>query len=92
LLHPKPTFSLARTLILCVGNILFWNDGFGPDVADQLSRTFLLPDDVVVLDVGSEARKVLFTATLSELRPKKVIVVDAADWGQEIGSVHEIPV
>ncbi len=87
-----PSFCRARTLILGVGNILFGNDGFGPEVADRLTRDYSLPDDICVLDVGTGARKVLFTITLSEDRPSEIIVVDAVDWGQEIGSIHEIPV
>ena len=87
-----PSFCCARALILGVGNILFGNDGFGPEVADYLTRGYALPDEVVVLDVGTGARKVLFTITLSENRPEEIIIVDAVDWGQEVGSVHEIPV
>jgi coenzyme F420 hydrogenase subunit delta len=92
LLDTLPSFCLAHTLVLGVGNNLFGNDGFGPEVVDHLTRSCILPDDVVVLDVGTGARKVLFTITLSEQRPGEIIVVDAVDWGQEIGSVHEIPV
>jgi len=91
-LDTLPSFCRARTLILGVGNILFGNDGFGPEVVTALQRDYLLPDDICVLDVGTGARKVLFTITLSETRPEEIIVVDAVDWGQEIGSVHEIPV
>ncbi len=91
-MNTLPSFCSARTLILGVGNILFGNDGFGPEVVTALQRDYLLPDDICVLDVGTGARKVLFTITLSEIRPDEIIVVDAVDWGQEIGSVHEIPV
>ena len=87
-----PSFCSSRVLILGVGNILFGNDGFGPEVIDYLTRHFEIPDDVDILDVGTGARKVLFTVSLSETRPQEIVIVDAVDWGQEIGSVSEIPV
>ena len=98
LINPKlnldilPSFCRARVLILGVGNVLFGNDGFGPEVTDHLTRHFVIPDDVDILDVGTGARKVLFTVSLSETRPQEIVIVDAVDWGQEIGSVSEIPV
>ena len=87
-----PSFCRARVLILGVGNVLFGNDGFGPEVIDFLTQNYLVPDDVYALDVGTGARKVLFTISLSETRPQEIVIVDAVDWGQEIGSVSEIPV
>ncbi len=87
-----PSFCSSRVLILGVGNVLFGNDGFGPQVIDHLTRHFAIPEDVSILDVGTGARKVLFTVTLSETRPQEIVIVDAVDWGQEIGSVSEIPV
>lgn len=91
-LDTLPSFCRARVLILGVGNVLFGNDGFGPEVIDHLTRHFEIPDDVDILDVGTGARKVLFTVSLSETRPQEIVIVDAVDWGQEIGSVSEIPV
>lgn len=87
-----PSFCRARVLILGVGNVLFGNDGFGPEVIDYLTHHFAIPDDIYVIDVGTGARKVLFTLRLSETRPQELVIVDAVDWGQEIGSVSEIPV
>lgn len=87
-----PSFCRARVLILGVGNILFGNDGFGPEVIDHLTRHFAIPEDVYAIDVGTGARKVLFTVSLSETRPQEIVIVDAVDWGQEIGLVSEIPV
>ena len=87
-----PSFCSSRVLILGVGNVLFGNDGFGPEVIDYLSRHFAMPEDVYAIDVGTGARKVLFTVSLSETRPQEIVVVDAVDWGQEIGCVSEIPV
>lgn len=87
-----PAFCQARVLVLGVGNVLFGNDGFGPAVSETLRRDYAIPEDVYVMDAGIGVRKLLFTVTLSEIRPKEIIIVDAVDWGQEIGKVMEIPV
>lgn len=87
-----PSFCRARVLILGVGNILFGDDGFGPEVIDQLTRHYAIPDDIYAIDVGTGARKVLFTVSLSEIRPQEIVIVDAVDWGEEIGTVSQIPV
>ncbi len=87
-----PSYCLARTLILGVGNVLFGDDGFGPAVTEMMTGIYDVPDHVYVMDVGTGVRKLLFTLTLSEVRPQKIVVVDAVDWGKTIGEVLEIPV
>ena len=86
-----PTFCRARALVLGVGNVLFGDDGFGPEVARHLSDQYRIPDDIYVMDVGTGARKILFTVTLSEERPEEIVIVDAVDWGRKNGQVFEIP-
>lgn len=90
--HPDtlPSFCHARVLILGVGNVLFGDDGFGPEVIDTISRRFAARNDVCIMDVGTGARKVLFTIALSEVRPEELLIVDAVDWGRKIGEVVEI--
>ena len=85
-----PAFCRARILILGVGNLLFGNDGFGPAVAEYLSQHFAISDDVYVMDVGTGVRRLLFTLSLSETQPEEIVIVDAVDWGQEIGQVAEV--
>ncbi|MGD2158017.1 MAG: hydrogenase maturation protease [Anaerolineales bacterium] len=85
-----PSFCRARVLILGVGNVLFGDDGFGPSVAEKLLQAYKIPEDIYVMDVGTGVRKLLFTLTLSEFKPEEIIVVDAVDWGEEIGQVKEI--
>ncbi len=87
-----PSFCHSRVLILGVGNMLFGDDGFGPEVVEHLTRHYRLPDDVCALDVGTGARKILFTVTLSETRPEEIVIVDAVDWGNSNGKILEIPV
>ncbi len=87
-----PSFCHARVLILGVGNILFGDDGFGPEVIAYLARRFAFAPDICAMDVGTGARKVLFTVALSDARPQEILVVDAVDWGHKTGDVLEIPV
>ena len=82
-----PAYCKARVVILGVGNILFGDDGFGPEVANYLVSHYAIPDDTYVMDVGTGVRKLLFTITLSDEKPEEIIVVDAVDWGQDIGSL-----
>ena len=91
-LAPLPAFCRARALVLGVGNILFGDDGFGPEVVRRLIDHYRIPDDMYVMDVGTGARKILFTVTLSEARPEEIVIVDAVDWGRRNGQVLEIPV
>ncbi len=87
-----PSFCRTRVLILGVGNVLFGNDGFGPEVIDYLARYYASRADVCAMDVGTGARKVLFTVALSDVRPEELVIVDAVDWGNQAGDVLEIPV
>ena len=80
-------------LVFGCGNILFGDDGFGPAVAEHLENNNLLPENVLVMDVGTSIRDILFDLALSEKKPKKIIVVDAVDYpDRKPGEVFEIPV
>ncbi len=82
-----PAYCQARVVVLGVGNILFGDDGFGPEVANYLISHYTIPDELYVMDVGTGVRKLLFTITLSDVKPEEIVVVDAVDWGQDIGSL-----
>ena len=49
------------------GNILYGDDGFGPAVIKHLQENYPLPADVLVLDVGTSIRDILFDLVLSDL-------------------------
>jgi coenzyme F420 hydrogenase subunit delta len=88
--HQAPDYCRCETLVLGCGNELFGDDGFGCVVARLLSRSTELPEWVLAMDVGTSARKVLFDVVLSEVRPRRVVVVDAVDMGREPGEVWNI--
>lgn len=89
-----PEFCRASVLILGCGNVLFGDDGFGPAVVDWLARhgRERIPAGVCAIDAGTGARTILFTLTLSDRRPAKLIVVDAVDVGREPGEVFTLRV
>jgi len=62
-------------LILCIGNLLMSDEGFGPRIASELLAAYTLPDNVCVLDRG-----VMGLALLADLRrADAVLIVDALD-------------
>jgi len=80
-------------LIFGCGNLLFGDDGFGPAVVQHLQENFELPDTVLVQDVGTGIREVLFDLALSDRRPQMLIIVDAVDYPDRApGEVFEISV
>ena len=80
-------------LIFGCGNILFGDDGFGPAVVNHLKANYVLPEDVLALDMGTSIRDTLFDLSLSEKKPQKIIIVDAVDQpDRKPGEVFEIPV
>ena len=82
-----------RLLIFGCGSILWGDDGFGPAVVQRLNDKYNLPDDVLVLDVGTSIRDILFDLALSEVKPQKLIIVDAVEYPDHApGEVFEIPV
>ena len=80
-------------LIFGCGNILWGDDGFGPEVVQRLNENYQLPDDVLALDVGTSIRDTLFDLVLSDKKPKKIFIIDAVDYpDHKPGEVFEIPV
>lgn len=80
-------------LVFGCGNILFGDDGFGPAVVNYLQENHPLPADVMVMDVGTSIRDLLFDLMLSEPKPQKIIIIDAVDFAdRKAGEVFEIPV
>ena len=80
-------------LIFGCGNIFFGDDGFGPAVVNHLQQNYALPEDVLAADMGTSIRNYLFDLTLSDKKPQKIIIVDAADQpGRRPGEVFEIQV
>jgi len=85
-----PEFCRKPTLVLGIGNILFGDDGFGCDVVDYVEKHHTVPEDVCLLDAGTSVRALLFTLCLSDIRPRRLLILDAIDAGRTPGDLFEI--
>jgi len=79
-----------QILILGCGNILFGDDGFGPQVVEYLIKNYSIPENVEVINAGCSVRSILFDIILSEKKPEKIIIIDALDAEKIPGEVFEI--
>ena len=85
-----PEYRDKPVLIFGCGNILFGDDGFGPAVANELMKSYNIPDFVGVIDAGTSVREFLFNIALDEIKPIKIIIIDAVDVGKKPGEIFEI--
>ena len=85
-----PDYCSKPALVLGCGNVLFGDDGFGPSVIDHFHETDMIPDNACFLNTGTSSRKILFDVTLSEKKPRKIIIVDAMDCGIKPGDITEL--
>jgi len=85
-----PAFCQKEILIAGCGNKLFGDDGFGPEVIDYLLHHYDIPDHIYLVDAGTGIRKILFTLSLSEPRPREIVIIDAVDQGKSPGEIFEI--
>jgi coenzyme F420 hydrogenase subunit delta len=85
-----PSYCRKEILIVGVGNILFGDDGFGPKVIEHLEDHYTIPENVCLADAGTGIRRILFTITLSDVRPRVIVVIDAVDKGREPGEIFDI--
>lgn len=74
--------SDGLSIILAIGNTLRSDDGVGPFIASQLDSN----DKLKVIDAGSNPENIIDEIT--GLKPKNIIIVDAADFRSEPGAVE----
>ncbi len=79
-------------LVLGCGNILFGDDGFGPQVVEYLKKNYSIPEDVEVINAGCSVRNILFDVVLSHEKPDKIIIIDGLDIRKKPGEVFEIEI
>ena len=87
-----PDHCAKDVVVLCCGNVLFGDDGFGPAVAERINARGAVPDWAVVIDAGTAVREFLFDMILSERRPRLVVVVDAVDLRVDAGDAVDLRV
>ncbi|RAP47646.1 MAG: coenzyme F420-reducing hydrogenase, FrhD protein [Methanosphaera sp. rholeuAM74] len=75
-----------ENLIVGCGNILFGDDGVGPEVIRYMQEcNTILPGDTVLIDGGTSSAHYIFT--LPEDKWKNIIIIDCASMNMEAGSV-----
>ena len=81
-----------RVLVLGIGNILWADEGFGVRVVEEFHRRYVVPDNVTLLDGGTQG---LYLVNFVQ-ETDYLIVFDAIDYGVEPGTLklvrdHEVP-
>lgn len=75
-----------RTLVLGIGNILWADEGFGVRVAQALQRRYAFPDQVTIMDGGTQGLGLIpYVQDCDTL-----VVVDAVDFHLEPGALVEL--
>ena len=85
-----PVYCQKEILIAGCGNILFGDDGFGPEVVEYLTKHYKIPENICLLDVGTGIRKILFNLTLRDIGPETIVIIDAVDKGRKPGDIFDI--
>lgn len=79
-------------LIFGCGNVLFGDDGFGPQVIDYLQHHHTLPEHVLALDAGTSIRNLLFDLLLTPEKPSHIFIIDAVSQpDRPPGELFELP-
>jgi hydrogenase maturation protease len=75
---------MANVLVLGIGNLLWADEGFGVRCAETLAAEYNLPDDVLVMDGGTQGLYLLPYVQAA----KRLIVFDAVDYGLPPGTMN----
>ena len=75
-----------QALVLGVGNLLWADEGFGGRCAEAFAEKFAVPDNLTVMDGGTQG---LYLVDLfREYDP--VVIFDAVDFGDEPGTLRVV--
>ena len=76
--------SEPNVLILGIGNLLWADEGFGVRAVEHLQRAYAFPDNVDVLDGGTQGLNLVGPVCEADV----LVVVDAVDFGGSPGTLH----
>jgi hydrogenase maturation protease len=80
---PSTAAAERRVLVLGIGNILWADEGFGVRVVEEFHRRYVVPDNVTLLDGGTQGLYLVnFVQEADDL-----IVFDAIDYGVAPGTL-----
>ncbi|MGE5369432.1 MAG: HyaD/HybD family hydrogenase maturation endopeptidase [Chloroflexota bacterium] len=75
-----------KILVLGIGNLLWADEGFGVRVVEEFHRRFATPENVTILDGGTQG---LYLVHFVE-ETDKLLVFDAIDYGLEPGALKVV--
>lgn len=75
-----------KLLIITIGNELRGDDGVGPYIAENCAP---LREDITLINAWDKPENCIDEAI--EVNPDRTLIIDAADFGGEIGEVRLIP-
>ncbi|HWR41513.1 HyaD/HybD family hydrogenase maturation endopeptidase [Sporomusa sp.] len=76
---------MEKIIVLGVGNILMQDEGFGVRVVEELTRRYIFPDNVQVLDGGTLGMELLRFITGAD----RLLIIDAVNGGGEPGELYQ---
>ena len=75
-----------RVLILGIGNLLWADEGFGVRAVEEMHRRYLFPENVVLMDGGTQG-----IYLVQHVRDADVLIVfDAVDYGLPPGTIRRV--
>jgi hydrogenase maturation protease len=78
--------SPAKILVLGIGNLLWADEGFGIRVVETLSRHYEMPDNVQLMDGGTQGIYLVHHILDAEV----LVVFDAIDYGLAPGTLKQV--
>ncbi len=81
--------TFERLAVIGVGSVLKSDDGAGILAAEKLQKKFGEKNEKIRVFIGSTAPE-NFTGEIKKYRPDRVIIIDAADFKKEPGSIMMI--
>ena len=76
---------MERIVVLGLGNILYGDEGFGVRVAERLFSRYAFPDNVEIVDAGTQGHPLLAFVE----RATRLLLLDAVDFGLQPGTIVE---
>ena len=76
---------MERIVVLGLGNILSGDEGFGVRVAERLYSRYAFPDNVEIVDAGTQGHPLLAFVE----RATRLLLLDAVDFGLQPGTTVE---
>jgi hydrogenase 3 maturation protease len=74
----------GRVVVACIGNQWRGDDGAGPFIAGLIE----VSERVAVVDCGDTPEN--FLGVISRLKPERIVVIDAADFGGSAGEIRAV--